>query len=767
VEGSGIPDDIAESFPLETQAEGAEYHREGRVRDMLRADRAITAWVRGAERHDVRIFVDELGALDYTCDCQTFAHEGVCPHVWATLISARRRGWLFGNRAFLHGHAKRREPTPRWKKALDETQAQMSVATLTPQNNGNGARVDWPETRRVVYVIDAAATAAVPHGAPGAPAGLVIELATQTLGRSGEWTAVKRLSGGPAQLLGVADPRDQEIAQMLVGVGSPQMPVPYATHRQFLLRGPSYDTALRRIVDTGRCVVRDAEGKIFPVTWDAEKLWAVRLRIVSDESGTYQLHAEFGRDRETLDLSEPRIVLADGMMVTRTAVSRYAPADAFPLMQTLREFGTFTVTDDEVPLLLQSLYALPTLPELDIPESLHVTHVWNRPLPKVSIIPLSARQWGPPMAGVRLSFMYGDVVVSFDHPSSGEFQRDGRRVVHRDAVAERSALDVLLTIGCRQEYSPHPGVPSLLVPQSRVDVLVAHSVALGWDVEHEGRRIRQAGAQRADVASGIDWFDLSMTVDFGGISAGLPELLAAWRRGDRTLTLSDGSIGVLPLDWLSQYGALAALGDVSGDIVRFTRAQTGLLDVLLAAMPMVSVDAQFERARDALRDFAGVAPADAPDSFTGVLRPYQREGVGWLHFLRTFGFGGCLADDMGLGKTVQVLAVLDERRRGGHGPSLVVVPKSLVFNWQQEAARFTPEMRVLAHGGIQRAREIDALDGYDLVITTYATLRRDAMMFKDVEFDYVVLNDDVPRATQELEDIVEREVAAAGTMSRP
>ncbi len=95
---------------------------------------------------------------------------------------------------------------------------------------------------------------------------------------------------------------------------------------------------------------------------------------------------------------------------------------------------------------------------------------------------------------------------------------------------------------------------------------------------------------------------------------------------------------------------------------------------------------------------------------TGTLRGYQQEGLGWLNFLREFRFGGCLADDMGLGKTVQVLALLESRRREPvpegqtRKPSLVVVPKSLVFNWIDEAARFTPQLRVLDYSGLDRRR---------------------------------------------------------------
>ncbi len=136
----------------------------------------------------------------------------------------------------------------------------------------------------------------------------------------------------------------------------------------------------------------------------------------------------------------------------------------------------------------------------------------------------------------------------------------------------------------------------------------------------------------------------------------------------------------------------------------------------------------------------------------GELRPYQREGLGWLHFLQRLGFGGCLADDMGLGKTIQVLALLEQRRAlraasepgaaDRPPPSLVVVPRSLVFNWQQEAARFTPRLRVADFTHPARGQSTSPyLDDFDLVITTYGTLRRDAALLKDARFDYLILDE--------------------------
>ena len=205
--------------------------------------------------------------------------------------------------------------------------------------------------------------------------------------------------------------------------------------------------------------------------------------------------------------------------------------------------------------------------------------------------------------------------------------------------------------------------------------------------------------------------------------------------------LGDGTFGLLPEEWLERFAPLAGLGskDEDQDHLRFRRNQASLLDALLAAQPEVRVDELFQRVRERMRAFTGVKTAAQPPGFVGQLRDYQCEGLGWMEFLREFGFGGCLADDMGVGKTAQVLAVLESRRTEGRGPSLVVAPKSLMFNWRAESQRFTPQLRVLEHTGL--ARDTALIPQHDLILTTYGTLLRDAAQLAEIGFDYVVLDE--------------------------
>ncbi|MGH3856960.1 MAG: DEAD/DEAH box helicase, partial [Pseudonocardiaceae bacterium] len=139
-------------------------------------------------------------------------------------------------------------------------------------------------------------------------------------------------------------------------------------------------------------------------------------------------------------------------------------------------------------------------------------------------------------------------------------------------------------------------------------------------------------------------------------------------------------------------------------------------------------------------------PLQPPPGFTATLRPYQQRGLSWLTFLSSLGLGGCLADDMGLGKTVQLLAMesLQRHEDPGTGPTLLLCPMSLVGNWQREAAKFAPELRVYPHHGGTRLHG-DALREHlkdtDLIVTTYATATRDIDELAGYRWDRVVLDE--------------------------
>jgi SNF2 family DNA or RNA helicase len=186
----------------------------------------------------------------------------------------------------------------------------------------------------------------------------------------------------------------------------------------------------------------------------------------------------------------------------------------------------------------------------------------------------------------------------------------------------------------------------------------------------------------------------------------------------------------------------ARLGRREGDRTRLTLGETVLVQELLDRDDVTGDDAGVEALRARVRSYGGTAPVEEPESFVGALRPYQRDGLRWFAMLREMGLGGCLADDMGLGKTVMVLAWLERLRASGvAGPSLIVVPRSVVFNWMEEARRFTPSLRVIDLSHAARAADYKGVAEVHAAICTYGTLRRDQATLAAHEFEYVVLDE--------------------------
>jgi non-specific serine/threonine protein kinase len=186
----------------------------------------------------------------------------------------------------------------------------------------------------------------------------------------------------------------------------------------------------------------------------------------------------------------------------------------------------------------------------------------------------------------------------------------------------------------------------------------------------------------------------------------------------------------------------STLEGIRGDVAELLRLAAGLQPAP-AGLPVTAVSASgWIGELLAGQDKTGVVESPVPDRFVGQLRPYQHRGLSWLRFLDTVGLGGVLADDMGLGKTVQVLALLAGDEPGRR--TLLVCPMSIVGNWQREAARFVPSLRVHVHHGDERARGQEfsaAVADADLVVTTYALAARDEDVLRQLNWDRIVLDE--------------------------
>jgi SNF2 family DNA or RNA helicase len=247
---------------------------------------------------------------------------------------------------------------------------------------------------------------------------------------------------------------------------------------------------------------------------------------------------------------------------------------------------------------------------------------------------------------------------------------------------------------------------------------------------------------RFQANSGTDWFDLKVEMNFGDQFVSLQDVKKALLKKQEYIQLKDGSLGLLPQEWIDRHAHLFQSGTIKGNQVRVSKFHFNLIDDLIAQTDNLALQQEIAEKKRKLLSFKEMPEVELPFNVQATLRPYQKEGFKWLCFLDEFGWGGCLADDMGLGKTLQALTFLQyQHNRFPKATSLVVLPTTLIFNWQAEAAKFCPQLRLFVHRGTTRQKSSTHFSQYHLILTTYGTLRSDIEIFSAFRFHYVILDE--------------------------
>lgn len=282
---------------------------------------------------------------------------------------------------------------------------------------------------------------------------------------------------------------------------------------------------------------------------------------------------------------------------------------------------------------------------------------------------------------------------------------------------------------------------------------------------------------KQEITSGIDWFDIFITVEFDDIIIPFAALRKNILENRREFLLPDGRIVLLPKEWFSRYHDIAFLAKDNGTFVRCSKNQFAYLQNIIDPGSRIS---------DIINELSTPSYPDIeiPLGLRKSLRSYQKIGVNWMQFLYSHGFGGCLSDDMGLGKTFQILAFLwyhknkhdntevsneilssdedcnsigqqsvhegqlslfsateEKNRNNLCGTSLIVMPLSLIYNWENEILHTIPEMTYYIYHGTGRKISQSDVNDHDVVLTTYGTMRNDIDKLKKFNFNFIILDE--------------------------
>lgn len=348
----------------------------------------------------------------------------------------------------------------------------------------------------------------------------------------------------------------------------------------------------------------------------------------------------------------------------------------------------------------------------------------------------------------ELSFKYGTYSFKADKLKkvsvSVEKQADDYvfHRVQRESSREKDFIETLNNTGLILKSSR-----STLEKTSALSWLNANLTSLkekGFEINQQDAAVKKyfVGPTNIslEISENIDWFDVKAVIRFGEFEIPFTTIRKYVLNKIQEFKLPNGEYAVIPDSWVTDYSDLFAFADSdSNETLKLNKIHISLVkDLKDSNHAKVAMTRKLER----LLDFKEIEDVALSPHFKGDLRPYQQAGFNWLEFLNQYGFGGCLADDMGLGKTVQTLALLQsEKEKNTNSTSLLIMPTSLIYNWEMEAKKFTPKLKILNYTGTSRKKSPDRFARYDLVLTSYGTTRIDSDILSGFYFNYIILDE--------------------------
>jgi SNF2 family DNA or RNA helicase len=484
----------------------------------------------------------------------------------------------------------------------------------------------------------------------------------------------------------------------------------------------------------------------------SNQVWIPHMEIKLTDDGSLSITCAGTSMPQGLFMGQPGYVWVDKHFQPMGLPSALMPAFQSPM----------TVPRIQVPFILHQLDLLPDSDRIHTDFSLNDFKIDSEE-PRIQLF----MEGGLARLDARLKTAYGDQVFPVSlQTSPTDFctpdPSDHMRYILRNPGAEQSALDELKRAGfisdakgeCWRLTGQDAVLSFIAGPYQRLqkDWKVILEERLDWSFQ---RNIETVQPEVRVHASSGDWFDFKVDYHTSGGGA-LPqdEIQRLLRSGKSYRKNTNGKFLMLDTEALQEFN----------EVLVDCNPQQHHGEYRVRKSHSTYLEQTIQENRWNLRQ-EGFRPDSSPDSekkllqsihqtmpdLANVLRPYQWHGVIWMHQMFERGFAGILADEMGLGKTLQVLTWMQWRLQrqpkiindgdNKHAPFLVICPSSLVFNWAEEAKRWTPKLRVLTLEGSQRAKRYSQIPDHDLVITSYALIRRDLDVYQKVTFEALILDE--------------------------
>lgn len=707
-------DDLVSLFGMQTYERGRDYAAQNRVGKVLCAEKLISAQVRGSGYHSYRVSVVRQSAKDTLTSICACPVGMSCKHAAALLIHART--------------AQSQQSVPAWRRALDPV---VDVVSLPDAGIGLALQVEDDGTGLVIIPLRRGKDRWIRTGA--------------------SWSDLKFTK----------DEFDRDQVEVINALRDAHGPgLYYGTPQRLPLRTlqPTMWKLLRQALAAGVVLLPgDGPGRAqlpAPLVLDATA--ELKFGLAKTDDGVALAPVV------VLDGEEHRFAAKDllGTPAHGIAIRTRENVLLAPLQRVLTEteHTLFTAGDMDIPASDLGVFASGYLPRLRERFEVEVAPTVILPTPD------------PPKLRCIVSFDMQEALVQwgFRYSLEGRPHDLGLRPTSSEPPLRAPAAERELAVSIPDgpwrgtDRSGHPilqdvavsGLPLIrfvndVLPglEDRDDVVVETSQeAPTFQHADEAPTISM---NLTDSARG-DWFDLGVDVSVGGESVPFGPLFQALAAGDDHLILESGTWFMLDVPELEQLRALIeearVLVDTDGDMFQLRPEHAGLWQELVELGVVRQQSNAWKEAVGALLNHTELAEVEPPVGLHAVLRPYQREGYAWLGFLWKTRLGGILADEMGLGKTLQSLAMAQRALEAGEldRPLLVVAPTSVIGTWESEAARFTPDLKIVTVAGTEKRRGVSldrAIDGAHIVLTSYTLLRLEAEAYEDLDWSAVLLDE--------------------------
>jgi len=749
---------IASQFDPEVLNRGDRYFNSNFVKSVsiIRGQEAVFR-VEGTKTYNVRLRYDHNKLLT-TCTCPDFGRGNHCKHAWASILKADSQNFFDGKTpirdvgpmsenvpsnqltlsTILKGPGKEKKDVqslkqlPLWKKKL-EVLNKLASGELKKQKQILSPNVmSTPHSRFGFFAIDSDFSSSVRKW--------TLKFYNRERKKNGELGILKPCSLNHELISLYNDELDQRALWSFLGMPAQANSYYYYEQKKdyVFLQPNMMDSILQELSDAKKLLIITQKAEVLPLKFD-KALYRVKL-ILSEEKSVFILKAHLASEenRDKIYPIEPSSFYMMPYLLFGSEMIRTDFENQVEWFRLFKKDPQLLIPQEDVDGFLDYYFKSPLAPEISYPESLKIKTENNFSKMRLAL------DSDPDSGGIfgQIQFRYGEEFVNHSDSRNILFSSSVRTIYKRNLENEKNETSKLHDIPENLENSENFAnklSDKIEISQSKLSEIVDKAFQLGWEVIAFKKQVTKSKDFKAIMTSGVDWFDLSINFEFSnGLMLGLPQLLKNIKSGQRFISLADGTTGLIREEWIKKFSSMAQAGRVEGDSIRLTKIQALFYGAELCVDKNFKSDRKFKTFQKIIEDINNITEAKLDPRFKGKLREYQKRGFSWLSLMTKHEIGTVLADDMGLGKTVQILATLSKDRKS---KTLILAPKSLVFNWVAEAKKFTPHLKFHDHTGSDRMNHLAELESANVIVTTYQTFRIDVDFFKQKEFDYFILDE--------------------------